>query len=563
MSGSGQRDLPSVPIIRRNFRDGKYVSNLSAKEHTDFRVSDPQEFPKVRKKLAFSREEGDDDELSQTFDFTDKMAAFRSLIKPQIKNLPQPDTTEGNDNNNARKRSLRFKLSKLADQELSRKSFINYQAQIQMKSVDTKIVQGSRVLKEEIFLNKEVFGQRNIVKGSTDSKRRGSIGANTNSSDRKKGESSRQRSNSVGRGVRNQSDGAGKVVSSESLNQNSSVSKVLKEFVDTKKTKKKCANFSQGLDVFENKEEAIIVTNEKVFKPISKDKFDMENDNKAKVSSKKSPQRSARSISSSPLAELGSLENSISGNSTKNIHTIQSNVPHYHPAWSHDQSSPNQRSYSSHQNSVMDVTLENELVSSPIQTNVIDYLGSPTGKHDKNKVMKSSRKIIENCDYEEISDYQRNPNKSKTGSNQKRHHGQTPASIKSESLSHSKSKQRSKHYREPEEFLDLSDSSKENVPRLHLDKEFSDSDSDSNTHRHTSAREHGHKHDRHGNRKDRRITKESLSKSVTKRQRSGENKIKSGLHHIESISKSRKSVGSSEVRRRLYMVDSELRSVCL
>ncbi|XP_033763596.1 uncharacterized protein LOC117344856 isoform X2 [Pecten maximus] len=294
-------------------RNNRHLDRQGKQKHTS----------KVRRTLAFDTDDDDEDAnlYNGGLDFTDKIAALRSLIIP-IKdpvsilkskhNLDQHkdeniskinsntftvDTkkdTEVEISKNDTARAKRSLLSRKVDKELARMSFINYQAHVH--------------LMEKGHPSKEVTPRTDVQ---------------------------------------------------NSVNKNSSVSNILEEYIELHDRKKRCLNFSEGLEgmVKDDNDRNIKSSSRNTDKQIyDRNVVDVEMKVKKKGgvsrsnivgdliqsgnqidqgNSKLKPSQVAQtnlSIGSDPLSDVGSLLNKDGGH--QGFKTVQSNVPHYNPVWS-------------------------------------------------------------------------------------------------------------------------------------------------------------------------------------------------------------------------------------
>lgn len=408
----------------------------------------------VRRTLAFNTEDDDDDFDDKGLDFTDKMAAFRSLIKPMknpvsiLKSTHTEDdapkinsqtfTVNSNKESDVRisrndKDMLKARqslLSRKVDEELSRMSFINYQAHLHVMGTG---------------------GEKNGWTPQQDSKN----------------------------------------------NNKSSVSKVLGEYLREQDRNKRCQNFSEGLVSTVNGEEGRSVrlapgishnadgfsggkrgreSATKVYRGQSQSNVDGDFDDllsenvmvDCDVKASETPAaRPNVSSGSDPLSDVASLLNKDGGR--KSVKSIQSNVPHYHPGWSSQNKEQGQRSRGhvlKHRHTsprvsedVYDVKNNlidsNHIVETTFQTNVQSYVGTPNSQKNNKK----RERIPEDRSGE---------------------YGFYDSPKMSKSRSHRSSGQKSKHQKSFDRDLlskvkdsCMSDSSKENVPDVFWDSEDS------------------------------------------------------------------------------------------
>ncbi|OWF37145.1 hypothetical protein KP79_PYT21337 [Mizuhopecten yessoensis] len=338
----GLRDRTHFPSGNKDtVRNNKYSasSNNRNNRHLD-RQGKGKPTSQVRRTLAFDTDDENDEDYDLYkggLDFTDKIAAFRALIKPMkdpvsilkskrdldqlkdermskrnsntftvdIKKDTELRVSKNEDDTARAKRSL---LGRKVDKELSRMSFINYQAHVHMME----------------------NGQGQPTK----------VGQHTPRHD-----------------------------TQNSVNKNASVSKILDEYLELHDQKKRCQNFSEGLESVVNGEDSRntkpssrkqdrhannhnfddVELKVKNKRRISQSNFDMDLiQSGSQVDHCDSKWKSSQiaqtnlSIGSDPLSDVGSLLNKDGGH--KGLKTVQSNVPHYHPSWSSHDKESGQRS---------------------------------------------------------------------------------------------------------------------------------------------------------------------------------------------------------------------------
>ncbi|XP_060083146.1 uncharacterized protein LOC132562420 [Ylistrum balloti] len=390
-----------VKLWSRESRHGVSFQNRNNR-HLD-RQGKHKHTSKVRRTLAFDSDDDEDDQGTDFrnggLDFTDKIAALRSLIIPMKdpvsilkskRNVDQPtderiskinsntftvDSKKDMDVKVSKKeddtaRAKRSLLSRKVDKELSRMSYINYQAHVHMmeNNIEHHPKDGRQTPQRDI---------QNLV------------------------------------------------------NKNTSVSNILDDYIERHDRKKRCQNFSEGLEtIVQTEEDDRIVkssswkankhtnscnVDEVEMKMKKKDgiresnfhgKFDpiQNGDHIDHSKNKLKPSQVAQtnvSLGSDPLSDVASLLNKDGG--YRGLKNVQSNVPHYPPASSSQDNESGQRTMGhvtkqqklSPRVPKADTNVENfdgafneknKFGSSPVvetkyQTNVQSYTGSfQTGK---------------------------------------------------------------------------------------------------------------------------------------------------------------------------------------